>query len=189
MAKGIELLQGQKEARIKQIRAIRSVRMFSLLGLLLYCLVVGLVFSYSLYIDKQQQNVKQNIENKKQKILSLKKTESQQIILKDRLSYLKKYFDEQKLDYDKTITFLEALENEDVNFSQFTTKEDLIINLTGKTKNATVLSHFLESLEKEDESNPFKEISLSNVGKSSEGMYSFTLKLTANEGIALTKKN
>jgi len=182
MNKGIELLQGQKEEKAKEVRQARVAKASGFLIVILYCLVVGVVFSFSFYLQKQEENVNQEVAATKQKITDLKKVESQQLILKDRLKFLSDKMSESQFDFDKIIVFFEKLNTEGMTIDSLSFSGKDQVTAEGSVENALVLGQILDILQSPD-GNPFGLVILNTVSKTEEIGYKFSLTLQTNGNI------
>ncbi|MBM3205378.1 hypothetical protein FJZ41_00800 [Candidatus Shapirobacteria bacterium] len=179
MREQIDFLHGERAAREKKARVLRLVKVGSILILLTYCLVVAAFFSYSFFLTTQAKSVNRQAEAKKAQIEALKDVESLQIILKQRLSSLEKYFAGQKgvdlprlLDYFNQTTYA-------LNLTELSLSTNGAVTLSGEAANPLVFGEFLEIINNESSGELFSQITLSSLDRKEDGSYSFSMALQA----------
>jgi len=182
MVSGIDFLRAKRKLSFEQTRLSHSLKIFSLVLLVLYCLVIGAAFSYRFYLGQESQRISQAINIKKQKIEQLQKIESLQFLLKTRVSQLSELFAQPRIDYVQILSYLEEISPASVVLTDISLSEKGKVSLTGMADNAVVLGDFLEKLTaKEVTANPFTEIVLSSTGRETDGTYNFSLSLETND--------
>lgn len=180
MKQEIDFLRGTRGEREKRLKFLRLVKTFSLLLLLAYCLIVTAFFSYGFYLTTASKQIVRETALKKNKIEALKEVETLQIVLKQRLSNLLKFFDSQKnsdspalLDYFSRITL-------GVSVKELSLSPDGKIKFSGETAEMTTLGQVLENLTGEESGQFFSSVVLSSLDKKEDGSsYLFTIFLEA----------
>lgn len=180
MRQEIDFLRGTRGEREKRLKFLRLVKTFSLLLLLAYCLIVAAFFSYGFYLTTSSKQIVRETALKKNKIETLKEVETLQIVLKQRLSNLLKFFDSQKnsdfpalLDYFSRIT-------PGVSVKELSLSSDGKIKFSGETAEMTTLGQVLENLTSEEAGQFFSSVVLSSLNKEEDGSgYLFTIFLEA----------
>ena len=76
MNQSIDLLKGKRAGWERQEERTHSLKVASLVFLTLYCLLAGAVFSYWLYLDRQNQLVGGKIAVKKQQVEDFKEVDN-----------------------------------------------------------------------------------------------------------------
>lgn len=182
MTQGIDFLRAEKEARLAKIKARRPVKVGSIVFLVFYCLVVGATFSFWLALSQSSEQIKQKISLNKQRISSLKKTESLQVLLKQRLTLLAKVVFEEKPSYSQILVYFEEISPDGLILDSFKLTNKGEVDVAGSASNVVVLSNFLEDLViKESKEANFSEITLSSLSRGPDGDYKFGLRLKTDE--------
>ena len=182
MTQGVDFIRAEREARLVKTKARRPIKVGSIVFLIFYCLVVGATFSFWLILSRSSEQVKQEISLKKQRISSLKKTESLQTLLKQRLSLLTKVVFEKKPSYSQILLYFEENSSEGLVLDNFKLTDKGGVDISGAASNVIVLSDFLEDLVSEQsEEVYFSKITLSSLSRSEDGDYKFSLLLKADE--------
>ncbi len=172
----IDFLKGYQVGLAKKTQALHRLQVGSFLALLAYCLMVGATFSYWLFINKQASGVQQEIAQKKQQIEKLKDVESLQIVLKQRLSTLGKFFSTQKeTNFEDVLSLLGQITDE-VKIKELKMSEGKI-NLSGEAPNNLALEKFIQDLKNKPEGSLFSTITLSSLDRQENGGYFFSLVL------------
>ncbi len=172
----IDFLKGYKTGSTKKTQFFHFLRVGSFLLILAYCLFVGVIFSYWLFLNRQASNVNLEITNKKQRIEKLKDVESLQVFLKQRLSNLEKFFSSSKdVDFGQILVQIDQIANE-IKIKELKMSEGKV-NLSGEAPNNLVLEKFIENLKNGSPSLPFSQIKLSSLDRQENGSYLFNLIL------------
>jgi len=175
MKKNINLLQTKEKISEREIRLRRFLQVGSSLLLVFYITIVGALFSFRLIQDRESRLVGEKINRTESVIKSLKKTESLQITLKERLKALAALFKEGEIDYKDILVFLEDLTPTGVAFESIGFNKEGEIDITGSAENSLVLGEFLTNLA--EPGKELKNIVLSSLRLVPEGKYEFNLKL------------
>lgn len=176
MKQEIDFLKGQRSEREKKLKLLRTIKTASIVVLLAFVLITAMIFSYWFYIDSQNQKINKENSLKRTKIESLKEVESLQIVLKQRLSTLGKFFKEEKrTQFIKTLDFFSQIP-QGINLKELSlTDTDNKVNVSGDSNDILNLAEFLESLESQESQNVFSQITVSSLDKKEQGGYSFSL--------------
>ena len=158
MEKEINLLRAKEKISAREVRLKRLFQVGSSLLLIFYILVLGSVFSYWLIQERETRLVADKIKLAKGEINSLKKIESLQIALKERLKVLTTAFKETEVDYEDILTFLEQQLPSGVNFESWDITKSGEITITGSAENSLSLGEFLANLSEPEKE--FKNIVL-----------------------------
>lgn len=177
MNQEIDFLRGERPRLAKKLRFFRLLKVGSLVVLLAYCLIVGIIFSYWFYLNRQTAHTNQEISSKKQNISRLKDIESLQIVLKQRLSILERFFSSQKgPNFGSLLKYFDEISDE-VALKELTLSKKGEVNLSGESPNAVVLGKFLDRLRDEKSQDLFSKITLSSLERQDDGNYLFVLQL------------
>jgi len=180
MRQEIDFLRGTRGEREKRLKFLRLVKTFSLLLLLAYCLVVAAFFSYSFYLTTASKQIARETALKKNKIEALKEIETLQIVLKQRLSNLLKFFDSQKTsDFPALLDYFSKT-TQGISVKELSLSPDGKIKFSGEAAEMTALGESLENLTSEEASQFFSSVVLSSLDKKEGGGgYLFTILLEA----------
>lgn len=180
MIQGIDFLQAYKKSVSKEAPYLKFLNLGSLVVLVAYCLLVGAIFSYWIYLRQESQNISSQIAIKKQKVKEFEKIELLQIVLKERLSLLNNLFLEKRSDYFQLLTYFQGVSPEGVGIEKITLSENGEGTLEGKADNAQALSAFLENLTPVTNTTPLSEVVLSSSTREKDGSYKFSLSIKTN---------
>ncbi len=178
MKQEIDFLKGTRGEREKRVKFLRMVKTFSILLLLAYCLVVAAFFSYSFYLTTSARNTAREIASKKSRIEDLKEIESLQIVLKQRLSNLLKFFDGQKTaDFTALLDYFNS-KTQGVTIRDLSLSPDGKIKFSGEASDVVALGQLLDNLTNKEASQIFSSIVLSSLDKKENDVsYLFTILL------------
>jgi hypothetical protein len=172
----IDFLKGQRVGEAFKIKFFHSLKVGSLVLILAYCLVVGVVFSYWLFLSRQAANISNQIAVKKTKIASLKEVESLQVVLKQRLSGLDKFSLAKKgPSFDTLLAFIGQISGE-IKVKELKIAEGKM-SFSGSSPNMAILEKFLQDLKSDQALTLFSKITLSSVDRQEDGSYFFNLLL------------
>lgn len=175
---GIDFLKAQKEIELKRSQQWRRLRVISFSVLLFYCLLVFAIFAYWSYLANKNQQLELAVNKQKQRVVELKKAESLQLVLKQRLGHLSQLITQQRINYDQIITFLYQASSAGINLEEIKISVKGV-SITGKADNAPALSLFLDKL---NEGQLFSKIILTSSQREENGIYSFSFSLESNGG-------
>lgn len=177
MLEGINLLtEARKQAPARQTQFLRLAKTGSVVLLIFYCLVAGGVFSFWFSTQRLSREVEEEVVIKKGQIADLKRIESLQVLLKQRLSALEILSSEKPPDYKALLVYFDRFPPGEVAINEILFSADGEISFSGQAVNSLLLANFLDSLswEKKD---LFSQIILSSVSRQKDGSYSFSLNL------------
>ena len=178
MKQEIDFLRGTRSEREKKARFLRMVKTFSILLLLVYCLVIAVFSSYGFYLTSASKQIARESALKKSKIESLKEIETLQIVLKQRLSSLVKFFDNQKTpNFTSLLDYFDQIA-QDLNIRELSFSADGKIKFSGEASDVIAIGQLLENLTNEEATKIFSSVILSNLDKNEKDVsYSFTILL------------
>lgn len=179
MEKQINLLKTKDKISEKEIKLKRLLQVGSSLFLVFYIIIAGSLFSFRLIQDRQVQTVGQKINQTKVRINNLKKIESLQVSLKERLKTLAAIFKEPGLDYQEVILYLEDLSLSGISLDEISLNKQGEIDVSGTADNSQVLDDFLNSLS--ESGKEFENIILTSLRNKAE-KYEFNIKLLKETG-------
>ncbi len=176
MKKGIDFLKAyEKPGRPKELSRIFKVGM--LVIIIFYCLLSAAVLSFWFSLKKEHQEINRQIEVKKSQISRLRKKESLQILLKQRLSSLAKIWTLKKGDFPRFLSFFLQISSKEVNLSEIKISSGGTVTVKGTAANAFILGRFLEKMTSNEAANIFSDITLTSVTRQKDGSYNFGLSL------------
>jgi len=174
MKQEIDFLKGQRVGGEFKTKLFHSLKVGSLVLILAYCLVAAAVFSYWLFLSQQTAKINNEIAVKKTKIIRLKEVESLQLVLKQRLSSLDKFFSAKKgPSFKGLLAFIGQISTE-IRVKELKIAEDKM-NFSGIAPNMATLEKFLQDLKSEESSALFSKITLSSVDRQEDGSYLFNI--------------
>jgi len=176
MNKEIDFLKGQRGTTFSKTKLAHTLKVGSIMVLLAYLLVVAAVFSYWFFLERQGVDINREIAAKKTKIESLKEVESLQVVLKQRLSTLDKFFLAQKgTTVDDLLAYIGQVSSQ-IEIKELKINENKV-NLSGSATNILTLENFLQELKNENSSVLFSQVILSSLDRQEDGSYFFNLVL------------
>ena len=156
MKKGIDFLKAyEKPGRPKELSRIFKVGMFVIV--IFYCLLSAAVFSFWVSLKKEHQEVNRQIEAKKSQISKLKKRESLQILLKQRLSSLIKLWSLKEKNFPRLLSFFLEISSEGADISEVKISSGGTLTVKGIAANAFSLGRFLEKITSNEAANIFSK--------------------------------
>lgn len=177
--KGINLLITEKKFSAKKIQIIRLVKVGSVILLIFYCVVAVGTFSVWAYLQSESQKVQEELNLKKQRITALKKIESLQVVLKQRLSSLNQVLGEKKFDYKGVLAYLEGLSSPEITLGGIDLSSDGKLSFSGTATNAFSLGDFIEKVSSEE--GIFSSVVLSSVSRKADAGYKFGLDVEVKQ--------
>lgn len=176
METSIDFLRAKRAKELEKYSLLHSIRIISFLVLAFYCIIMLAFFSYSLYLTSASSKVSQKMEAKKIRLAELKKTESLQILTKQRLSALSYFFSGNNSPLAEYLLFFDELKPEGIEYSNLSFSQEGKISLNGTSRNAVFLADFVDKLSaKENTDKYFSAIDLSSASRKETGAYNFTL--------------
>ena len=88
MTKGIDLLSGEREARLNQEKRVVKIRFYGLLVTLIFIFLIGVVSAYAFFWQKVNNDLVQQLILKRTAINDFKNVEGLQTVLVQRLAHL-----------------------------------------------------------------------------------------------------
>lgn len=175
MNRGINLLISKEKPSFRSDQFVRLAKVGSVVLLIFYTLVSLGVFSFWLYSQQESQRVSREMAIKEQKITSLARIESLQVLLKQRLSSLKLIFEETAPDYKALLVYFFQFSSGGIVFKDINLSQKGEILFTGEAINSHVLANFLDQISGEKGKDLFGRIVLSSISRQKDGSYSFSL--------------
>jgi hypothetical protein len=177
MSGEIDFLKGQQVGGAIKTKFLHSLKVGTLVLILAYCLASAAVFSYWLFLSNQTSKVNNEITVKKTKIAALKDVESLQVVLKQRLFSLDKFFSSKKgaSNFNNLLAFINQI-SADITIRELKIAEDKM-DFTGLAPNMMVLENFLKDLKGDESSSLFSKITLSSIDRQEDGSYLFSVLL------------
>jgi len=183
MKKEINFLAGQRASLEKKAEISRIAKMGSFIVLIAYLLIVGALFSYYFYLNNQIKKTDLQITQKESRITDLKEIESLQVLLKQRLSSLNKFFkNDKRPDFISFLSFFEDVPA-GVKIKNLTVATAAELTVSGESSNVVVLGEFLDKFKEEKASSLFSEVTLSTLDRQTTGAYLFVVSLKAKENV------
>lgn len=176
MEREIDLLKVKEKISEREIKLKRFLQVGSGILLIFYILVLGGVFSFWVIQQRESQLVRDKIKRAEAKVSGLKKIESLQVTLKERLEVLASVFGEDKVNYQDVLTQFEQLTPSGVTLESIDLSKNGRITIEGSAETSVSLGEFLVNLTKPEEEN-FKNVVLSSIRRTEEGSYDFSLRL------------
>lgn len=176
MSNEIDFLKGQKGASSAKTNFFRSLKVGSIVILLTYFLFIAAVFSYWFFLGKQLSDISQQIVTQKNKVNNLKEVESLQVVLKQKLSILNKFFLSQKgQSFNNLLSYISQISAQ-IKIKDLKMGKDKI-NLSGSSPSIPILEKFLQELKNDKSLTLFSQITLSSLDRQEDGNYFFNLIL------------
>jgi len=177
MERGINFLKAY-EGRTSQKNFVRIFRISALLIFTFYCLLVVGVLSFWIFLKKEHEKINFQIKDKKSQVEQLKKIESLQVLLKQRLASLATIRLVKGGDFPVLFSFFSRLNSEEVSFTDIRFSSKREIGVKGVASSAFTLAKFLEKLVSSADAAMFSKIVLTSLARQKEGNYNFSLSLT-----------
>jgi hypothetical protein len=175
MVQGINLLKPQRAKDERLVSLAHSLKVGSIVLLIFYCLAVAALFSFSIYLGQISEKTSQQIEIKKRQLEGLKKVESLQLVLKQRLSSLTELISGEKVSYQEWLDQLDKILEPGITIKEISITDSGVMTISGDASQATVLARFLDKLAGE---NPiFSTVVLSSISRQKDGSYLFNVDL------------
>lgn len=179
MVQGINLLKPEKAKDIRLIELGHSLKIGSIVILLFYCLVVLTIFSFSIYLGQANEKIAQEIETKKHQITELKKVESLQLTLKQRLSSLTELITKKEVSYPQLLNQLDETLEAGITIKEISLTDAGVMTIGGTASQATVLARFLDKLT--GEKIIFSTVVLTSISRQKDGSYLFNIDLKTDD--------
>lgn len=173
----IDFLKAQKSAEKNSARALRLLKIGSIVLLAAYCVLASAIFSYWVYLGGESKSITQQIETKKQKIEELKKVELLQVMLKGRLTLLHGLLTKKRVNYPQVMTYLKDSSPSGLTIRTVEISEEGGITVTSSAPDAQVASKFLDNLTSPNSDISFSKATLSSASRATDGVYMLNLLL------------
>jgi len=183
MKNEINFLAGQRANLEKKAKISRIAKVSSFIVLIAYFLIVGVVFSYWFFLNNQIENTFSQITLKKNKIENLENIESLQVLLKQRLSSLNKFFKgDKRPDFVSFLSYFEDVP-QGVRIKGFVATGIGELTISGESSNVVVLGEFLDKFQKDGISSLFSNVTLSTLDRQTDGSYMFVISLETKDNV------
>ena len=183
MKNEINFLSGQRADSEKKAKISRISKIASFIVLITYFLIVGAVFSYWAFLNNQIEKTSSQITLKKDKIEDLKEIESLQVLLKQRLSSLNKFFkNDKRPDFVSFLSYFEDIP-QGVKIKSFMAVNTGELTVSGESSNVVVLGEFLDKFKEDGTNSLFSNVTLSTLDRQENGSYMFVIFLEAKDDV------
>jgi Tfp pilus assembly protein PilN len=172
--KEINLLQIDKLSPTEKRRKF-LLKIGSLFLIVLYCLVVAIIFSYGLVVNREAQVVTKKIVVKKAELANLQELESLQFLVKQRLSTLVKLIGTEISQPE--YKYLDSLVPQGVSLQTIKWGVSGEITFSGSADNAPNLASFLENLKGAVDDGKLAKSTLVSANRQEEGIYNFNFEI------------
>jgi len=177
MKKEIDFLKDyEKISSPKKLSRFLTVGMFVVV--IFYSLLVAGTLSFWFFLKKEHQEINRQIEVKKSQISQLRKKESLQVLLKQRLTSLAKLWSLKGGNLPRILSFFLQMSGEGVSLTEIKASAKGEVGVTGTAPNALNFARFLEKITSSDNANICSKIILTSVSRQKDGGYNFSLSLT-----------
>jgi len=175
MTQGINLLKVERKRDERLVNLAHSLKVGSIVLLIFYSLMVTALFSFSIYLGQESTKTTKEIETKQRQLEGLKKVESLQLVLKQRLSSLTELMSKRGASYQEWLSQLDQKSEPGITIKQITILDSGVMKISGSASQATVLTRFLDKLAEE---NPiFSTVVLTSISRQKDGSYLFNIDL------------
>jgi len=174
--KGINLIPGEERFTYEVARLQKKIRIFALGSLLIA--VMGLIFSYLYFLNlgKQLNQLSRQTTLTETKIREMQQKEGFLFLIKNRANLIGQIFKNTTRPI-KTLVSLEKKLPEGILFTSFEADSSGKIKIVAYSKDLSLLNQFMSSLSDSSFSDNFNIITISSIGRSESGNYSFVLEL------------
>lgn len=179
MIQGINLLKPEKTKDERLVNLAHSLTVGSIVLLIFYCLFVAALFSFSIYLGQANEKIAQEIETKKHQITELKKVESLQLILKQRLSSLTELITKKEVSYPQLLNQLDETLEAGITIKEISLTDAGVMTISGTASQATVLARFLDKLT--GKKIIFSTVVLTSISRQKDGSYLFNIDLKTDD--------
>ena len=178
MAQGIDFLKPKPIGDFRFHYLARLFRVGSVILLIVYCLVLAATVAFSINIGQTKKAVAAQIQIKKEKVDSLKKIESLQTILKQRLFSLSEFEKKDTVDYSRIVDEILKTAQSGVTITDVSLNEKDLAIVEGNAPNSSILGAFLNRLSGDESA--FSQAILTSLVRQEDGGYLFTINLKAS---------
>lgn len=175
MTQGINFLKPKQATDLLFSYQAARLKVGSIILLIVYCLVTAATTAFSINLGQNQKRIASEIQVKKSRVEEMKKIESLQTILKQRLTSLVEFKKTDTLSYSKIIKAILEMTLSGVMINSATISEEGLVVLEGNAFSSSILKNFLDRLIAED--SMFSTVTLSSLVRQESGNYIFTVDL------------
>lgn len=175
--KEINLFKIEPEVPEKERALVQKAKLFSLLLLVVYCLLIVGVFSFWIVLRKSDEKVTEKIDFQEKRIKELTEVESRHVFLKQRLTNLLPFFVEEKVEHKEVVERLEGFLPEGVVLEMIDFQEEGGLQFGGRADNAVVFAEFLDRLISSETDDFAESVRLASAARQEDGSYVFDLFL------------
>lgn len=175
MTQGINFLKPKPVGDFRFYYRARLFKVGSLVLLIVYCLVLAATVAFSINIGQTKKAVATETQIKKGKIEGLKKVESLQAILKQRLFSLAEFKKKDTVSYSGIFNEILGITESGVTINNVSLGAENLVVVEGSALNTSILSNFLDRLSGNESA--FSQAILSSLTRQEDGSYSFTVNL------------
>lgn len=179
MAQGINFLKPKPVGDFGFYYRVRLLRIGSFLLLIVCCLALAAALAFSINISQTKKALATQTQIKKEKIEGLKKVESLQTILKQRLSSLVEFKKKDTISYAKVMDEVLKTALSGVTITDIAIDEKNLVVIEGKAPDSSILGAFLDKLSSQD--SLFAPATLSSLVRQENGSYLFTVNLKIDD--------
>lgn len=174
MTQGIDFLKPKSVGNFRFYYQAALLKASSLALLIAYCLVLLATTAFSFNLGQTKKALITEIQGKNKKIEQLKKVESRQTVLKQRLSLLAEFRKKESFSYAAVIEEILKITQLGVGITDLSLGEKKSALVEGSVSSSAILDVFLNRLNSEP---LFSRATLSSLIKQENGDYLFSLSL------------
>lgn len=172
--KGINLIPGEERASFEVIEILKKTKFFATLFVAGFIVVLLIFLLVVFRLSSQVKSVSQKIKETEQKINSLKKRETDLVVLKDRLDLIKKIVDERS-GSNEILTDFRKLAPEGIDFRVIDSSKKGGLLMTVNSSNLIALNDFLTEISKPEMTSKLKMMEISGISRSQMGSYNLII--------------
>jgi len=176
MEKKIDFLEAYKKPRQRgDFSALLKRTM--VLVVILYCFsLIGIIGFWS-FLEKENKQIKNQIEVKKSQLTQLKKKESLQFLLKYQLSALSKLWSSTRTDFSQILSFFLKFSPEGLELRGIKISNKGEIQIEGVASHSLAFANFLEKIIYGEGMQLFSRVILNSLSRQADGSYNFSFTL------------
>lgn len=183
MTKGIDLLSGEREARLNQEKRVVKIRFYGLLVTLIFIFLIGVVSAYAFFWQKVNNDLVQQLILKRTAINDFKNVEGLQTVLVQRLAHLDGLLAKRDNNTFLLLDMLQKIMPSQVSLVKLSPKDNFVSVYLEATTPAA-FDDFMTAFNREinQETFPFRhKIELTSLNRNKEGFYAVVINLLANQ--------
>jgi hypothetical protein len=183
MTKGIDLLSGEREARLNQEKRVVKIRFYGLLVTLIFIFLIGVVSAYAFFWQKVNNDLVQQLILKRTAINDFKNVEGLQTVLVQRLAHLDGLLAKRDNNTFLLLDLLQKIMPSQVSLVKLSPKDNFVSVYLEATTPAA-FDDFMTAFNREinQETFPFRhKIELTSLNRNKEGFYAVVINLLANQ--------